>query len=129
MLHNIEYTDLLGIQYKKNGRDKEGLDCYGLVKILHNRIGKNLPDYATPDDGGSIISLINQGKLSCEELQAPEEGCIVLFQLGHFRLHMGVVLQDKQRFVHILENRNVAVERLDNRIWEKLRLGYYRWNN
>lgn len=122
----FNYTDLIGVQYKKNGRDIKGLDCYGLVKTLHDRMGKHMPDYATPDNQSLINQLINTGKLDCEELQEQEPGCIVLFKIPPFSLHMGVVL-DKEKFVHIIQHRNVAVERLDSRIWSKLRVGYYRW--
>jgi cell wall-associated NlpC family hydrolase len=118
--------DLLGIQYKKNGRDRNGLDCYGLVKLVHLRQGKTLPEYDTPDDSNSIISLIETGKLSCKELPEPKEGCIVLFRIPPYKLHMGVVVGDG-KFIHIIENRNVAIERLDHRMWSKLRVGYYEW--
>lgn len=123
----FNYIDLLGVEYRKGGRDNKGLDCYGLVKILHDRQGKNLPEYATPDDKSLIFQLMNKGKLHCDELKEPEEGCIVMFKLNPFSLHLGVVLPDRERFIHILENRNVAIERLNSKIWEKLRVGYYKW--
>jgi len=124
----VDYTDLLGVQYKKNGRDKKGLDCYGLVKTIYDRMGRDLPDYDTPDETSLIYELVNDVKQeSFTKLTEPQEGCIVLFSLAPFSLHMGIVLHDKERFVHILENRNVAVEKLNHRIWSKLLIGYYEW--
>lgn len=123
----FSYSDLLGVKYIKGGRDSKGVDCYGLVQILHNRMGKNLPEYATPDDKSLIFQLVNSELNRCVKLDEPEAGCIVLFKFTPFEFHMGTVLPDKQRFIHILENRNVAVEKLSSRIWSKLLVGYYRW--
>jgi cell wall-associated NlpC family hydrolase len=109
----FNYSDLLGVKYLKDGRDEKGFDCFGLIQFLHKRMGKDLPEYIT--------------QLDCEELKSPEASCIVLFKLGGNTFHVGMVLPDKQRFIHIMENKNVVLEKLDSRIWSKLRVGYYKW--
>lgn len=124
----MEYGDLIGVQYKKSGRDKSGMDCYGLVKELYDRMGRNLPDYATPDETSLIQQLISEERdKSFEELKEPKEGCIALFRIPPYTLHMGIVLKGGEKFIHILENRNVAIEKLNHRIWSKLLIGYYEW--
>lgn len=40
----INVSDLIGIPYKENGRDKTGLDCYGLAIEVEKRFGKSLND-------------------------------------------------------------------------------------
>jgi len=42
----MTYEDLLIVPYKENGRDENGMDCYGFVIELLRRAGKKLPDLA-----------------------------------------------------------------------------------
>ena len=41
----MKYDDLLGVPFKTRGRDKKGMDCYGLVLECLRREGKSLPDF------------------------------------------------------------------------------------
>ena len=45
----IKYDDLLGVPFKAHGRDKSGMDCYGLVLECLRREGKSLPDFFYED--------------------------------------------------------------------------------
>ena len=40
----MTYEDLLIVPYKENGRDENGMDCYGFVIELFRRAGKKLKD-------------------------------------------------------------------------------------
>ena len=42
----IDYSDLIGVPFKNQGRDKNiGLDCYGLVMEVYKKLGIQLPEY------------------------------------------------------------------------------------
>ena len=122
--------DLLGIVYKKNGRLPDGLDCYSLVQEVCRRRGISLPEYDSPTED-SLIHMMITGEMYkyVEEINQPEPYCFVTFALhGPYVTHIGIVLDDTRYFLHILEHRNVAKERLDNRYWKQKIIGLYKWN-
>ncbi len=122
-------TDLLGVQYKKNGHLPDGLDCYTLVQEVCRRKGWVLPDYYSPTDV-SLVHVLILGEMHkyVEKIETPEPYSFVTFMLrGPYVSHIGIVCEDTRYFVHILEHRNVAMERLDHRFWKQKMKGIYKW--
>lgn len=127
-MFKIDYSDLIGVPYKLNGRDKTGLDCYGLVIEMFARNNVTLPDYLYVNDSDDVITkLISDNVQFAEELEKPEPYCGVLFRQRRFGVHMGVVLPDRVKFIHCSIGKNVAVERLRSHIWRDKIMGYYKW--
>ena len=56
----LKYEDLLGKKFKYNGRGPDEYDCYGLVKEIYNRLGIELPEFASTDDCSLIDLMINK---------------------------------------------------------------------
>jgi cell wall-associated NlpC family hydrolase len=125
----VIYVDLLGIPYKFNGRDLEGLDCWGLCLETCRRAGLDLPEYEAQGNGASIIdSLIEEKKEFFQKIDRPEPYCLVTFFIKRpFVSHIGMVMEDCLSFIHALQGRNVAVERLDHRFWQGRIEGFYKW--
>ena len=119
--------DLIGIPYEKHGRTTKGLDCYGLVHLVYGRLGKELPNF--PEDYTELLNIhnaIEENKSKFIELEKPEPYCIVTFSIyPPYVTHIGVVLDDCKRFIHIMEKRNVTIEQLDK--WNKRIRGFYKW--
>ena len=119
--------DLIGIPYEKHGRTTKGLDCYGLVHLVYGRLGKELPNF--PKDYTELLNIhnaIEENKSKFIELEKPEPYCIVTFSIyPPYVTHIGVVLDDCKRFIHIMEKRNVTIEKLDK--WQKRIRGFYKW--
>lgn len=127
-MSDISYSDLIGIPYKFNGRDKSGMDCYGLVLEMFKRNNVTLPDYLYEDDSDATITkLISDNVEFAVELERPEPYCAVLFRQHKFGTHMGVVLPDLSHFIHCSTGRNVAVEKLGSMRWYSKIMGYYKW--
>jgi hypothetical protein len=127
-LSKIEYSDLIGVPYKLNGRDKTGFDCYGLVHEMFKRNGITLPDYNYTDDSDETITkLIVDNFYLAIELKEPEPYCGVLFRQYKWGTHMGVVLSDKLHFIHCSAKKSVAVEKLTSPVWRTRIMGYYTW--
>lgn len=47
---SVRYYDLLRVPFKDGGRDVNGVDCVGLVKLVLDRLGTPAPDGAFPND-------------------------------------------------------------------------------
>ena len=103
------------------------MDCYGLVHLVYGRLGKELPNF--PEDYTELLNIhnaIEENKSKFIELEKPEPYCIVTFSIyPPYVTHIGVVLDDCKRFIHIMEKRNVTIEKLDK--WQKRIRGFYKW--
>jgi cell wall-associated NlpC family hydrolase len=88
---------MIGIPYVLGGRTKEGADCYGYVWMLLKERGYILPkydiDYTMSDRANLIRS--NAPLILGQELDAPEELCIVLMYRGKYPVHIGLYINGK----------------------------------
>ena len=124
----FEWRDLIGIPFKSGGRDIDGLDCYGLVKILMERQGINLPEFAYSTDEPSLLDLLIRGE--CKQLliklEKPELGAIVVISIIEpYEHHLGVVVS-RNEFLHVRKNTRVTLSRLDSPLWKGKIRGFYR---
>lgn len=128
-------TKYIGLPYREKGRDRTGLDCWGLVRyVLHEERGLTLPsyteDYATSQDTHEIEALMRGEIVSHWTTIAvadaqPFDG-IVLRMLGH-PIHFGLVVAPPY-FMHALRGAGTVLERWDSLMWQKRVLGAARWN-
>lgn len=127
----MEYIDLLGAPFVYGGRSvKEGFDCYGLVMELYRRRGIQLPTSQSTDQYSLIHRMINDAKPLFTEIAKPEPYCLATFMIRPpYTTHIGVVLEDARSFIHIMQKRLVAVERLDHAGWAQRNTGYFRWES
>jgi len=126
------FEDLIGIPFKRNGRDKNGMDCWGLCMEVKKRTdGTILPDFVTQGDKESIVGLFLNGIDMAERLESPEPYCFVCIGLVSPLVdHVGIVLKDCRHFIHMLSERSSSsIERLDAIHWRNRIRGYYRWKH
>jgi len=127
----VDYRKYLGVPFKYGGNSiEEGFDCYNLCRAIYKEIGIDLPAYTYPDnpEASLIHQLINEGKPLFKQIEKPTPYCLVVFSLRPpYVTHIGVVLEDCIHFIHILEKRSVAKERLDNVFWSKRIRGFYEY--
>jgi hypothetical protein len=105
---------MLNKKFKKDGRGPNEYDCYGYIIDILKKVGKYLPEYDSPALSEKII-----------KIDKPESFCIVEYQ-GFPTHHVGIVLEDCIRFIHIRDKVNVAIERLDQPEWQRKIIGFYR---
>lgn len=87
----------VGIPFVSNGRNRDGADCYGLIKLIYQQeLGIELPDWSLPDsDPFTITRMIHSGVASAveqrfvEEVEDPQDYDIAVFHSG-LALHMGI---------------------------------------
>lgn len=125
-MFKVPYEDLLGKQYKHNGRGPDFFDCWGLSMEIYRRLGLSLPEFLPEKPDPSVLDgVINDAKSIFGELASPEPYCLVTFIIRYpYVSHVGVILDNPGYFIHIREKTRVTVERLEN--WKRRVGGYYK---
>jgi cell wall-associated NlpC family hydrolase len=122
------YEDLIGIPFKCGGRDTIHIDCYGLAMLIYDRLGIKLPEFGASEDFSIINQLIKDGENYFEKLEEPEPFCLVVFTIREpFVSHIGIVLEDCNKFIHVMAKRATVIERLDDLSWHHRIKGFYKW--
>ena len=130
----IQVNDFIGIPFKNGGREPDGVDCYGLVRlILKERQSVDLPSLRYDDSfdcravSAELDSLFNRfgGEVYFEKVDKPSGGEVVILQHKGFPGHCGLML-DELRFVHSLPGVGSVVSRLDDPVWKGKEEGFYR---
>ena len=104
----MQLEKYIGLKYKEKGRDFDGVDCYGLVRLIYkNEFQIDLPSFSseyTQTDVERIQELIAQYKEGWESIEKPEEGSIVLFRVLGSESHVGIVVNSEQ-FIKIVQSK------------------------
>lgn len=95
------FNDLIGIPWKMHGRDKTGMDCFGLFIEVQGRLGVEVPDpiyLASAYTADAAALYLEQGRgTGWQEVKgAYRTGDAILMQDPSFNLpyHVGVLLPD-----------------------------------
>lgn len=119
----------VGLPYKATGRTRDGIDCWGLVRLIHkDQMGIDLPSFDEALTVDIQEELIIKNKENWNKVTIEQAGDVVLFNfMGHPR-HVGVLVRPGW-FIHASEGQDVRIERLDNPKWAKRIEGIYRYNS
>lgn len=134
-------ADYVGIPYRALGRARDGLDCWGLVRLVYaERMGIALPAYdgrgfcrgsgpTTRASVADVAALVADAKRAswCEvpatSASAPD---VVLLRVHGQPIHVGVLVAPGA-MLHSLAGHDSAVERLDGLAWSNRLMGFWRW--
>jgi len=132
MKKDIEILEgLIKTPFAYHGREPgKGLDCFGLGLIIDKRLGLGTFDFGSPGEKNSfdlIGKSISNNKSLFVKLDKPEKWCWVTFIMRkRLVTHVGKVI-NWPYFIHVLEDTQVTVERLDGDFWKNHIEGYYKW--
>lgn len=121
----------IGIPYLNRGRDREGVDCWGLVQLWHKeQLGVTVPDYlwayTSAEDFGSVANAINENKVNWLKVSEPEYGDVLVFRILGYPIHVGIKLNGDD-FLHAFRGTQSCVERLSSLSWSRRLTEVYRW--
>lgn len=121
------------IPFREKGRTREGVDCWGLVRlVLDEHFGyDDLPDYcdaySSKEDKEGISNAVRVGLLrGWEKVETPAEGTLVILRLVGRPWHCALML-DSLHMIHALEGVGTVVERIDTMLWRNRIEGMYRY--
>lgn len=132
----IDYHDLIGIQFEYGGRDLNALDCYGLVMLIHERMGKKLPDYRSPEALTDIALLMAGEKYRWEQKAVKEGDNLISFKdmqpgrvleikVKGLACHVGFIHRPRY-FLHTWEGTGGVTEESLS-LWHRNILGVYEY--
>jgi cell wall-associated NlpC family hydrolase len=112
----------LGIPYREHGRDRDGIDCWGLFMLVHSEIfGRRLPDFADryDDDLVSKAGAIDaEARWLSIAITVPTLGDAVFLRLGAVVAHIGLVIGGG-RMLHARDGALSCVESYTSGPWSR----------
>ena len=119
------------IPYLNNGRDYNGCDCYGLVKLLTKELdGKELPNYIyensqDKENGKIYIDELKKGKwVRCEA----KKGAMILLRIDGIANHCGYMI-DNTKFLHITKKSGIAIASINDSMFKNRIIGFGEFND
>jgi cell wall-associated NlpC family hydrolase len=103
----------IGVPHVYNGRDKTGVDCYGLVWLYYRDVlGIVLPDWNCADSSRIWVTRFIEQKIQShlKTIDAPQDHCIAFLRRKNMASHVGVVYANG--LLHCIENSSVVFQPL-----------------
>jgi len=122
------------LKYVDGGRDKSGVDCWGLIVVLNKELRNiDIPDYPSIVLSGLDTCEKTSGELKKQlgsqnlfhEVNTPEYGDAVLINVMGNPLHIGFVLDDSM-MLHTGRKHGVVTENFRGMKWKSKIAGIYR---
>ncbi len=121
--------DFLGLPFKDLGRTRDGVDCWGLVRLVLGEFGVHVPSYAegyaTASERAEISGLINGAKTFWHPVEDVHELDVATFRRGRFDCHVGIVVKPGL-MLHIDEAIPACIESYDSGYWKPRQTGFWR---
>lgn len=123
--------DYIGIPFISGGRDRTGLDCYGLIRlILIEQYGCTLPLLDGKYDNALNLYdtsplFFQQLPILTEKIAGPQERALALLEMHQLPCHLGLFCGGES-IIHSRAGVGVVVERLDSRRLPGKIVGWYR---
>ena len=122
----------IGLPFRNHGRDRSGLDCWGLVRlVMSEQFGIALPslshEYRHSCDR-AIGPLIEAQSLNFAPVKhgAEKLGDIIVLRMNGQPMHVGLVLGDQQ-MLHVEEGIETSIARYAGPHWAGRIFGFYRY--
>lgn len=123
----------VGLPYRPLGRDRWGVDCWGLHRLVQSEIrGVDLPSYAdaytSPRERAEIARLVNaaEARPGWRPVDAVEAFDLLLFRVGRYRSHVATAV-DRRRMLTVEEGRASVVMALRGSPWQARLVGAFRY--
>jgi cell wall-associated NlpC family hydrolase len=122
----------IGLPFKDHGRDRAGLDCWGLARLaLAEQYSIALPSYCTEYrrtvDVTRIAALMERELKKWQPVKDSDAhpGDLIILRMHGQPMHVGLVLGDRQ-MLHIESGINSSIESYAASRWRDRIHGFYR---
>lgn len=127
-------ADYVGIPFKLHGETREGLDCWGLVRLWYReQYGIDLPAFGdqygreiNAAERAHLAALIRGESAEWKPIRAGHEarGHVVLCRIMGDESHLGIVVE-RGRMLHARPGTDSCVEAYTGPTWARRLAGFY----
>lgn len=125
----------IGLPFQDHGRDRSGLDCWGLVRLVmaeqfNIALPSHVHEYQRTTQVERISTLIEREVQHWKLVSAGQEVCgdVIVLRVRGRPMHVGLVLGDRQ-MLHIELGINSVIERYSAPRWADRIAGFYRYKS
>lgn len=131
----MSWASLVGLPYAELGRSREGVDCWGLVRLAYAELaGIDLPSYAdgylATNDRAEINGLItgakSNGVWSAVDPHRVYSLDVVVFRRGRFDSHVGIVVDPSRNLMVHASGHGSRAEAWTGNLWSPRLVGFWR---
>jgi cell wall-associated NlpC family hydrolase len=127
----FDVSSYIGIPYKDHGRERDGLDCWGLLRLIYKeQLGITLPsyseEYSTAEDRDEVSRIIKRESAPWVEVSEPRPGDAILVRLMGEPWHVGVMTA-RNEMIHITRGTAACLDRLNGARWNRRIAGFFRY--
>lgn len=129
----IDYSEYVGIPFRELGRDKGGVDCWGLIKLIfENEYKIVLPEYyISHHDEYNVTEKMTNVEDGWHEVSQPFEGVICLLTMHEndksLLNHIGLFINNA-KFIQATKTIGSFIVGKDHPYWSKKIKKLYTWN-
>jgi cell wall-associated NlpC family hydrolase len=127
-----DWSEYIGIPYKFGGSDRNGVDCWGLVRLVYReRYGRELPAFEhnglTEEECGLLVDH-SKPLMNARRLDWPRLGDLVVMKIYGHPCHVGIVVggPGERNLLHTLKGHDSVIDRYDGPTWQCRLDGFYR---
>ena len=127
------WDDYIGLPFLSKGRDRNGVDCWGLLRLVYQEeLGIYHPSYTENYEVAAISDEVTEAfnlglDSSWQKVDKVREFDAVMLTISGKPFHCGVITT-KGYMLHIIKGSNAVVESYMNRHWNRRIDGIYRYN-
>ena len=128
----MNISEYLTIPYKDRGRTEDGVDCWGLVRLIYAKelnieLESYVDEYSSSENVKAASKTVKDHTKDFIEVDKPYKRFdIVVFRLSGQPVHVGMLLNDND-FIHSFKGKNVTVEKLSSLRWTNRVVGVFRY--
>ena len=123
-------ADYVGLPYADKGRDRDGVDCWGLVRLVYAELmGIELPShadgYVSAAELADVTRAIRGNMRPWSPVARPHALDVVLLRIAGSEAHVGLIVGGGF-MLHVHAGIDTALERIDTALWRRRIVGTYR---
>jgi cell wall-associated NlpC family hydrolase len=114
----------VGLPFKLNGRDRSGVDCYGLVCLIYKEQlsielnpFKNIFIDHTPETLLKVASIMKKDRDNWIKGDSIQPFDMIQLRTGRHAFHVGVAI-DSKTMIHIEYGIDCVIEKLTSPMWK-----------